>query len=56
MHLIVHHDGIIIPLLFPEKFTVDADAVFAGVKTAKALAYAAEAPLRSLWSFSVLIL
>ncbi|AIF54152.1 hypothetical protein [Pelosinus sp. UFO1] len=44
-----HYDVIIIPLLFPEKFTVGVDAVFAGVKTANSLAYAAEAPLRSSW-------
>jgi hypothetical protein len=50
MHLIVHYDSIIIPLLFPEKFTVGV-AVFAGAKTAKSLAYAAEAPLRSSWYY-----
>jgi len=27
-----HYDIIIIPLLFPEKFTVGVDTVFAGIK------------------------
>jgi hypothetical protein len=49
MHLTVHYDIIIIPLLFPGKFTVGVGAVFADDKIANSLAYSTEAPLRPSW-------